>query len=74
MLYISLGILHTSQDTLLTMDFITGAKYLTKLPDDFSADKLFKSISMMRMNIGKQSFNDILENYLPSNSSSSDML
>ncbi|CAH0394159.1 unnamed protein product [Bemisia tabaci] len=70
----ALGILHTSQDTLLTMDFITGAKYLTKLPDDFSADKLFKSISMMRMNIGKQSFNDILENYLPSNSSSSDML
>lgn len=43
------------------MDFLHGAQFLTRLPDDLSADQLFKSIQSVNTNIGKQTFNQIVE-------------
>uniref|UniRef100_A0A1B6MS73 Rab-GAP TBC domain-containing protein n=1 Tax=Graphocephala atropunctata TaxID=36148 RepID=A0A1B6MS73_9HEMI len=56
----ALGVLHLCQDTLLQMDFVRGSQFLTRLPDDLSGDHLFKSISCIKMTVGKQSFQDIL--------------
>ncbi|XP_046667469.1 TBC1 domain family member 14-like isoform X1 [Homalodisca vitripennis] len=56
----ALGVLHLCQDTLLQMDFVHGSQFLTRLPDDLSGDQLFKSISCIKMAVGKQSFQDIL--------------
>ncbi|KAK6618651.1 hypothetical protein RUM43_013042 [Polyplax serrata] len=59
----ALGILHLYQDKLLRLDFINGAQFLRKLPDDLSADLLFKSIDSIKMSIGKVKFRQILTKY-----------
>ncbi|RZF49182.1 hypothetical protein LSTR_LSTR008468 [Laodelphax striatellus] len=56
----ALGVLHLCKDTLLEMDFIHGSKYLTKLPEDLPADQLFKSIAVVKMTVGKQTFEDLV--------------
>lgn len=61
MLYI--GIMHLSKNELLKMDFLRAAQYLTKLPDDICPNRLFKSISCIRMNNGLFTFEDLLNNY-----------
>ncbi|XP_022915918.2 TBC1 domain family member 14-like [Onthophagus taurus] len=62
-----LGILHLHQDTLMKMDFLHGAQFLTRLPEDMSSDQLFKSIQMVSTNVGKQTFGQIVEKCLSSN-------
>ncbi|XP_044268915.1 TBC1 domain family member 12-like isoform X2 [Tribolium madens] len=59
----ALGILHLNQDILITMDFLHGAQFLTRLPDDLSSDQLFRSIQAVTTSIGKQSFCQIVEKY-----------
>lgn len=59
----SLGIMHLSRNELLKMDFVRSAQYLTKLPDNLCADKLFKSIARIRMNNGSFTFEDLLLQY-----------
>ncbi|KAJ9592631.1 hypothetical protein L9F63_015704, partial [Diploptera punctata] len=56
----ALGVLHLNQEVLLKLDFIHGAQFLTKLPDDLAADQLFKSIESIHMNVGKQKFAEVL--------------
>lgn len=57
------------QEKLKTLDFIHGAQFLTKLPEDLSADLLFKSIDAIKMNVGKLKFSQVLasnvEKYAP---------
>ncbi|XP_067007796.2 TBC1 domain family member 14 [Anabrus simplex] len=60
----ALGVLHLSQDVLLQLDFLHGAQYLTKLPDDLAAHQLFKSIESIRMNVGKLRFGEVLANHI----------
>lgn len=55
--------MHFSKNELLKMDFLRGAQYLTKLPEDLSPERLFKSISAIRMNNGIYSFEDLLQYY-----------
>jgi len=43
------GILHLYQHELITLDFIQGAQFLTRLPEDLSSEKLFRSIEAIRM-------------------------
>lgn len=43
------------------MDFLHGSQYLTRLPDDLSADNLFKSIQAVTVCIGKQTFGQIAD-------------
>lgn len=57
----ALGVLHLHQDLLLQMDFLHGSQYLTRLPDDLSADNLFKSIQSVTVCIGKQTFGQIAD-------------
>lgn len=58
------GILHLNQDLLMEMDFINGAQFLTRLPDDMPSDQLFRSIQLVSTTIGKQSFPQIVEKCL----------
>lgn len=58
-----LGIMHLNKNELLKMDFLRAAQYLTKLPDDISPERLFKSISCIRMNNGSFTFEDLLQYY-----------
>lgn len=60
----ALGVLHLHQDTLLQLDFLHGAQFLTKLPDDLAADQLFKSIEFIHMNIGKLRFSEVLTSHI----------
>jgi hypothetical protein len=55
--------MHLSKNELLKMDFLRSAQYLTKLPDDIDAEKLFKSISSIRMSNGSLLFQDLLDQY-----------
>lgn len=55
--------MHLSKNELLKLDFLRSAQYLTKLPEDLCADKLFKSISCIRMNNGSFTFEDLLQQY-----------
>lgn len=48
----------------MEMDFINGAQFLTRLPDDMPSDQLFKSIQLVSTTIGKQSFPQIVEKCL----------
>lgn len=57
------GILHLNQDVLLKMDFLQGAQFLTRLPDDISSDQLFKSIQSINTSVGKQTFNQIVDKH-----------
>ncbi|KAK9887169.1 hypothetical protein WA026_020622 [Henosepilachna vigintioctopunctata] len=63
----ALGILYLHQDVLLKMDFVDGAQFLTRLPDNISTELLFKSIQTISMSIGKQSFGQIVEKHMPNN-------
>lgn len=55
------GVLHLHQEILLNMDFLHGAQFLTRLPDDLSAENLFRSIQTMYVSIGKQTFSQIVD-------------
>ncbi|XP_008480143.2 TBC1 domain family member 12-like [Diaphorina citri] len=59
----ALGILQLHEDALLEMDFLQGSKFLTKLPDNMDADKLFKSIAQMSVSIYRKSYETILEHH-----------
>lgn len=48
----------------MAMDFINGAQFLTRLPDDMPSDQLFKSIQLISTTIGKQTFTQIVEKCL----------
>lgn len=56
----ALGVLHMYQEELLGMDFVRGAQFLTRLPENMQADVLFNSISQMTMTIGTTSFYQML--------------
>lgn len=43
------------------MDFLHGAQFLTRLPDDLCTDQLFKSIQYVSTNVGKVAFNALVE-------------
>jgi hypothetical protein len=58
------GVLHLHQEALLKLDFIHGAQFLTKLPDDLAADLLFRSIEAIHMNVGRQKFGEVLANHI----------
>ncbi|CAH2006064.1 unnamed protein product [Acanthoscelides obtectus] len=60
----ALGILHLNQESLMTMDFLHGAQFLTRLPDDLSSDLLFKSIQSVNTTIGKRTFTQIVDKCL----------
>lgn len=59
----STGILKFYEAILLQMDFIHAAQFLTKLPEDISADLLFKHIETVQMSIDKKKFLAILAHY-----------
>lgn len=46
----------------MTMDFVSGSQYLTRLPD-LCPVKLFAAISSVKMSVGKQSFPNVLQSY-----------
>ncbi|XP_066154904.1 TBC1 domain family member 12-like [Euwallacea fornicatus] len=52
----ALGILHLYQGVLGKMDFLHGAQFLTKLPEDMSSEQLFKSIQCVSTTLGKVTF------------------
>ncbi|KAL5022506.1 hypothetical protein ScPMuIL_001661 [Solemya velum] len=58
----SLAILKMYEEVLPNMDFIHLAQFLTKLPEDISADRLFRCIDLIRMTIDKKNFSQILAN------------
>ncbi|KFM71398.1 TBC1 domain family member 14, partial [Stegodyphus mimosarum] len=62
----ALGILRMYEDILLEMDFIHLAQFLTKLPEDIDAEKLFSSISAIRMTVNKKSFSCVLQQHIES--------
>ncbi|PVD29994.1 hypothetical protein C0Q70_09255 [Pomacea canaliculata] len=59
----AIGILKFYEAILLQMDFIHAAQFLTKLPEDISADLLFKHIETVQMSIDKKKFLAILAHY-----------
>lgn len=59
----ALGVLYLNQEQLMCMDFLHGAQFLTRLPDDLSSDRLFKCIQTVSTNIGKVTFSQIVERY-----------
>lgn len=56
------AILKMYEEVLPNMDFIHLAQFLTKLPEDISADRLFRCIDLIRMTIDKKNFSQILAN------------
>ncbi|XP_014217329.1 TBC1 domain family member 12-like [Copidosoma floridanum] len=62
----ALGVLHLYQDELLDMDFVRGAQFLTRLPENIQADTLFNSISQVSTTVGTTSFQQMLEQILAS--------
>lgn len=60
---IILGVLHLNQDRLMHMDFLHGAQFLTRLPEDLSADHLFKSIHTVSTKVGRVSFSQLVERF-----------
>ncbi|CAH1782530.1 unnamed protein product [Owenia fusiformis] len=56
----ALGILKMYEETLMTMEFIHLAQYLTKLPEDINGDILFRCIESIHMSIDKRKFSLIL--------------
>ncbi|ESO86591.1 hypothetical protein LOTGIDRAFT_167116 [Lottia gigantea] len=59
----ALGILRAYEKTLLSLDFIHIAQFLTKLPEDVTADFLFHNIEPIKMTIDKKKFSNILSTY-----------
>ncbi|XP_054711360.1 TBC1 domain family member 14-like [Uloborus diversus] len=66
----ALGILRMYEDILLEMDFIHLAQFLTKLPEDIDSEKLFSSISAIRMTLNKKSFSNLLQLHIANLSNS----
>lgn len=58
----AIGVLKICEETLMTMDFVSGSQYLTRLPD-LCPVKLFAAISSVKMSVGKQSFANVLQSY-----------
>lgn len=56
----ALGVLHLHQDELLGMDFVRGAQFLTRLPENLQAEALFNSINQMSTAVGTNSFHQML--------------
>ncbi|XP_046472709.1 TBC1 domain family member 14 [Neodiprion pinetum] len=56
----ALGVLHLHQDELLGMDFVRGAQFLTRLPENLQAEALFNSISQMSTTVGTSTFQQML--------------
>lgn len=56
----ALGVLHLYQEELLKMDFVRGAQFLTRLPENIQADALFNSISQMSTMVGTNTFQQML--------------
>jgi len=59
----ALGVLHLYQEELLKMDFVHGAQFLTRLPENLQADSLFNSISQMSTTVGTTTFQQMLVQY-----------
>lgn len=60
----TIGVLHLHQEVLLQLDFLHGAQFLTRLPDDLVPDQLFRSIESIRMSVGKLRFSEVLAAHL----------
>lgn len=56
----ALGVLHLYQEELLKMDFVRGAQFLTRLPENLQAESLFNSISQMSTTVGATTFQQML--------------
>ncbi|KAG8591371.1 hypothetical protein GDO81_000148 [Engystomops pustulosus] len=56
----ALGILRLFEDILTRMDFIHNAQFLTKLPEDLTADDLFASIAAIQMQSRNKKWAQIL--------------
>lgn len=67
----ALGILHLYQDQLLTMDFLHGSQFLTRLPEDLSSEQLFRSIGLVNTSVGKQTFAQIVHGFCQSGNNAS---
>lgn len=59
----ALGVLYLYQDDLLEMDFVHGAQFLTKLPENLQVEALFNSISQMSTAVGTTSFQQMLAQF-----------
>nr|XP_034190106.1 TBC1 domain family member 14-like [Osmia lignaria] len=59
----ALGVLHLYQEELLKMDFVHGAQFLTRLPENLQADALFNSISQMSTTVGTTTFQQMLAQF-----------
>ncbi|XP_015608140.1 TBC1 domain family member 12 [Cephus cinctus] len=56
----ALGVLHLYQEELLEMDFVRGAQFLTRLPENLQSEALFNSISQMSTTVGAATFQQML--------------
>lgn len=56
----ALGVLNLYQEELLKMDFVHGAQFLTRLPENLQAEALFNSISQMSTTVGTTTFQQML--------------
>ncbi|KAJ8683387.1 hypothetical protein QAD02_019179 [Eretmocerus hayati] len=65
----ALGVLHLYQDELLAMDFVAGARFLTRLPENLQADALFNSIEQVSRGPGVAAFQQTLTQIASSSSS-----
>ncbi|XP_011882799.1 PREDICTED: TBC1 domain family member 14-like [Vollenhovia emeryi] len=59
----ALGVLHLYQEELLKMDFVHGAQFLTRLPENLQAESLFNSIGQMSTTVGTTTFQQMLLQY-----------
>ncbi|XP_028857371.1 TBC1 domain family member 14 isoform X2 [Denticeps clupeoides] len=58
----ALGILRLYDDILTRMDFIHNAQFLTRLPEDISADELFNNIAAINMQSKNKKWAQVLQN------------
>lgn len=54
------------EEILINQDFIHMVQFLTKLPENFCADSLFRNIDNIRTNIDKKKFVQILASNIES--------
>ncbi|KAG9345479.1 hypothetical protein JZ751_008623, partial [Albula glossodonta] len=57
----ALGILRLYEDILTKMDFIHNAQFLTKLPEDISAEELFTAINSIQMHSKNKKWAQVLQ-------------
>ncbi|TRY99652.1 hypothetical protein DNTS_018057 [Danionella cerebrum] len=70
----ALGILRLYEDILTHMDFIHIAQFLTRLPDDISADEIFSSVTTVNMNCRNKRWPQVLQSLLKGQDRSSPLL